>query len=129
MSIFHVLSNVRHNGTSYEKGAFVDGDISEFGQLVAMGVLAEVDAASADEAAVVVALESEQKAVETATVEAAKPANTWGPARVEPENPETKQETPEIGSGDAEAPETTDVPLPAPGEVGAGDLPPTGDDL
>lgn len=129
MSIFHVLSNVRHNGTSYEKGAFVDGDIAEFGQLVAMCVLAEVDAASVEEATVVVALESEQKAAETVTVEAAKPANTWGPARVEPENPETKQETPEIGSDEAKEQETTDVPLPAPGEAGAGDLPPTGDDL
>lgn len=129
MSIFHVLNNVRHNGTSYEKGAFVDGDISEFGQLVSAGLLELVDAASVDEATVVVALESEKKAEETATVEAAKPANTWGPVRVEPEKPEDKQETPEIGSGDAEAPKTTDVPLPAPGEAGAGDLPPTGDDL
>lgn len=104
-TFYKLLGNLNHNGTTYEKGTYVDG--MDFGgsvnQLVADGVLKPIDGATtAEEAAQLDAEETEN--VEAATTEVAS-QDTWG---ARPDEDEQKPENeggpgaPE-GSGDAPA--------------------------
>lgn len=92
--IYLVLSNLNHDGTHYQKGAFIEGDYSPtYINLVRDGVLEEIlGASTASEAKKIIETENantpEEEPTETVT-----PENTWGPKSDEPEEvtPEVKQ--------------------------------------
>ena len=129
--IFYVLSNIRHNSTTYAQGTFIEGVLAEFGELVKDGALRIVEGAtSVEHAAEIVASESAEaaKAIQAAQAKAAS-ENTWGPKEAPVTAPETEttttEETTTETTEEAQKVETTETEK-AP-EVGQGDQPPAGD--
>ena len=122
--IFQVLSNIKHNGDLLAAGTFLEGELSEFGQLVESKVLRVMEGAkSLAHAVEMAAADAEAKASQTASEEAA--PNTWGPKA---EAPEAPKEPEKPAAPAAEQAAATDGLKP--GEVGAGDVAPvTGDNL
>lgn len=109
MSIFQILSNVKHNGDNLTAGNFFEGELAEFAHLVKDGVLRIMEGAkNLEHAAEIAQKESEVAQQAAAEAEQTQPQNTW-----ESKKPEA---TPS-------ADETADKPL-APGQVGQGDQPP-----
>lgn len=83
MKIFEVLSNLNHNGTVYQAGQFIEGELKEFAQAIEGNVVKLVKGAKTTDEAIVAKAEasvgtSEQKA--------------------EPEAPQTASEAPKEAS-------------------------------
>jgi len=76
MSIFQVLSRIKHNSTEYAPGEFLQGEYAEFKNLIGGALRFFEGATSIEEAKSIVANESQ------ATVEAPVPAkpDTWAPS-------------------------------------------------
>lgn len=115
MSIFQVLSNIRHSGTDYLTGSFFEATVEEFAHLVSGGALRIIDGAtSVQEASDMVAKEMADAQMKAEQAVAVQPPDTWAPS---PE-PETTPVSPESS---APAPEATQ---PVNTAIGAGDMPP-----
>lgn len=135
---FQVISNVNHNGTLIEKGRFIEGELSEFAHLVAMGVMKVIEGATSVESAMEMAVPSGEKAA-ASDAAPAKP-NTWQPkpdaeAQAEKADDEIKEgdvkfegapgNQTEGGTGTGTG---IGSPESKPGQVGTGDQP-NGDNL
>lgn len=118
MSIFHVVSNLNHNGTIHKKGSFFEGEVSEFESVISIGVLKVVEGAKdLEHAAKIIAEEATKQ--EVASAEVKEPQNTWGPkpdpivAPVEaPKTDATDTKTTEAGTPAPEAPKTSNEVAP-----------------
>ena len=101
-NFFKVLSNLNHNGTIYNAGEVIEGDLATFKGLVNDKVLAVIEGAKTFEEAVKIASAEVETEVEKVEEEVKAPANTWGPKKEE-----TKP---------ADADTTTDKPVELPKE-------------
>lgn len=124
MSIFHVLSNLKHNGQVFEKGTLFAGEENQHQDLVKIGVLAVIDGAeTVEEAKEIIGVNAEQAKAPEAEAPKTTPQDTWG---AQPDTvPEAPKEpvapiSPESGSNeqveaptgqkeaDVDAPKTTE---------------------
>lgn len=100
MTIFHVQSNLKHDGTEYPTGSFIEGDAGTFNQLVNDGILVEVvGAETISEAKEIVEKDAEQKKEEAEILAEKEPENTWGPKKAEESVPEEEKLQPEEKKG------------------------------
>lgn len=103
--IYHVLSNIKHNGEEFKKGSFIEGALGEYTGLVEAGALAIVEGADTIEEA----KEIVGKPAETPTATEApkvEEQNTWGPRpdnalENQPLSEEEKDKAPEEQKTDA----------------------------
>jgi len=96
---FKVNSNVKHNGTQYNAGDVVQGELPAFQGLVNDGLFAVVQAESLEQA-------KDLSSQETGTIETApekEPVNTWGPKPDEEEKIEENKNEIKTG-GEVETP-------------------------
>lgn len=126
--IFRVISNLEHNGIKFAPGSFVTEDPANFESLVADNIVRPMEGANTEEeAAEMAAKQDAEEAEAKAKAEAEANGGTWDPSKNGENTWGPKPEAPE-----APAPEevkTDEIKEPAPGEVGAGDQAPTGDNL
>jgi hypothetical protein len=112
-AIYHVLTNLKYNGTDYPAGAFVQSETTEFDALVAKGLVEVVPGAKtvADAQAIVTGRVLEE-AAEEAEAEAEAPKDTWGPTPSETQPEVTEEDVPTA----PQEPETVPAPETLPEE-------------
>lgn len=92
MSIILVVSNLKHDGTDYKKGQFIDSEPSVFQGLINEGVLRVIDGAETVKEAEEILAEEVAAAGDEEV--AAAPKDTWGAVPDAPEEVEEKKEEP-----------------------------------
>ena len=79
--IFLVLSNLKHDTETYEKGSFFAGELATFQSLVNENVLRVIEGASSIEEAKDIVAEAEVETEESSEEVTVEPTNTWGPTK------------------------------------------------
>ena len=82
MTIFKVISNIKHNGTDFTKGSFIAEEFVGSQVLVNDGVLKVIEGAETIEEAK--AIDAETQAIVESEEEVVEPKDTWAPEPDEP---------------------------------------------